>query len=81
MRCGAGTPIASKIVGNASSPLASFAKPCSMKPYPTIRRSGTGAQLAIGDPLIRSTGRLRHVSDRLWMEFVVFVSNQPSYAQ
>ena len=27
-----------------SSPLASLAKPCSMKPYPTIRRSGTGAQ-------------------------------------
>src|SRR6516164_1713225 len=44
MRCGAGMPRACKIAGNASRPRASLAKPCSMKPYPTIRRRGIGAQ-------------------------------------
>jgi len=56
-----------KIAGNASRPLASLAKPCSMKPYPTIRRSGIGAQRAIGDLLIRSMGRSRHNGDCLRM--------------
>src|SRR5262245_40903921 len=39
---------------NALGPLDSLAKPCSMKPYPTIRRSGIGAQRAIGNRLDNS---------------------------
>src|SRR5215469_6631219 len=78
MRCGAGTPSACKMAGNASRPLAILAKPCSMKPYPTIRRSGIGAQRAIGDLLIRSMGRSRHVVDRLSMLLVDCISNQSS---
>src|SRR5712671_3644064 len=78
IRCGAGTPSACRIAGNASRPLASLAKPCSMKPYPTIRRSGIGAQRAIGDLLIRSMGRSRHVVDPLSMLLVDCISNQPS---
>ena len=50
-------------VRNAAGP----GEPCSMKPYPTIRRSGTGAQRAIGDLLIRSMGRSRQFGDRLWI--------------
>src|SRR5262249_7079035 len=51
MRCDAGTPIACRMSANASGPLDSLAKPCAMKPYPTIRRSGIGAQRAIGNRL------------------------------
>jgi hypothetical protein len=35
--------------------------------YPTIRRSGIGAQRAIEDLLIKSMGRSRQVGDRAWM--------------
>src|SRR5437762_4697856 len=63
MRCGAGTPSACKIAGNASGPLASLAKPCSMKPYAKISRNGIGAQRAIGDLLIRSIGWSRQFGD------------------
>src|SRR5215475_1258180 len=51
MKCGAGVPIACRMAANASGPLDSLEKPCSMKPYPTIRRSGMGAQRAIGNRL------------------------------
>jgi hypothetical protein len=44
-----------------------------MKPYPTIRRSGTGAQRAIGDLLIRSMGNSRHTGDGLGMKLIVFI--------
>src|SRR5215831_15268195 len=44
IRCGAGTPSACRMVTNASGPLESLATPCCMKPTPTIRRNGTGAQ-------------------------------------
>src|SRR5262245_42477886 len=77
MTCGAGTPSACRMAGNASRPLASLAKPCSIKPYPTIRRRGIGAQRASGALLIRSMGRSRHVGDRPWMELAVFISKQP----
>jgi hypothetical protein len=46
IRWGAGTPSACKIIANDSGPLARLANPCSMKPYPTIKRSGSGAQRA-----------------------------------
>lgn len=36
---GAGTPIAASMPAKLSVPLASFAYPCAMKPYPTISRS------------------------------------------
>src|SRR5207253_9522651 len=49
MKCGAGTARACKIAANASGPLESLAKPCSMKPKPTIRRNGIGAHRAIGN--------------------------------
>src|SRR5262249_6155311 len=74
IRCGAGTPRACKIAGNASGPLASLAKQCCMKPYPTISRSGIGAQRAIGDLLIRSRGRPRQFGDGLWVWHVERVS-------
>src|SRR4030088_413159 len=76
IRWGGGTPSACKIAGNASSPLSNLAKPCSMKPYPTIRRSGTGAQRAIEDLLIKSTGRSRHIADRLSMLLVDEMTNR-----
>ena len=60
MKCGPGTPIASRMVAKASEPLASLAKPCSIKPYPTIRRSGMGAQRAIGNRLNIGKGTLRN---------------------
>src|SRR5258706_7461107 len=40
MTWGAGTHSACRIPTNALGPLESFANPCAMKPYPTIRRSG-----------------------------------------
>ena len=46
------------------SPWPSLAKPCSMKPYPTIRRSGMGAQRAIGNHLNYGKETLRNVSLR-----------------
>src|SRR5882724_606750 len=49
VKCGAGTANAWRIAANASGPLDSLAKPCSMKPKPTIRRNGIGAHLAIGN--------------------------------
>src|SRR5258705_5885370 len=49
VKCGAGTASACRISANASGPLDSLAKPCSMKPKPTIRRNGMGAQRAIGN--------------------------------
>src|SRR5277367_6429859 len=73
MRCGAGTPSACRIAGNASGPLASLAKPCSMKPYPTISRSGIGAQRASGDLLIRSIGRSRHLGNCQCIWFVEWI--------
>src|SRR5438128_5177486 len=50
MKCDAGTASACRIAANVSVPLASLAKPCSMKPKPTIRRNGTGTHRAIGNP-------------------------------
>src|SRR6266481_3644217 len=49
VRCGAGTANACRIAANASGPLESLAKPCSMKPKPTIRRNGMGAHRAIAN--------------------------------
>src|SRR4026207_956473 len=37
------------MAANASGPLESLAKPCSMKPKPTISRNGIGAHRAIGN--------------------------------
>jgi hypothetical protein len=39
-RWGEGTPNACNRLGKASNPRSSFAKPCSINPYPTMRRSG-----------------------------------------
>src|SRR5882762_9748785 len=39
--------MACRTIAKASGPLDSLAKPCCMKPYPTISRSGIGAQRAI----------------------------------
>jgi uncharacterized membrane protein len=50
--CGSGTLSCCKIPANASGPLDNFAKPCSMKPYPTRRRIGTMAQRARSDRCI-----------------------------
>src|SRR5262245_39267661 len=55
MKCDAGTPIACRMSANASGPLDSLAKPCAMKPYPTINRSGIGDQCAIGNLLDNSS--------------------------
>src|SRR4029450_5870605 len=49
IKCGAGTASACRIAANTSAPLDSLAKPCSMKPKPTIRRNGIGAHRAIGN--------------------------------
>src|SRR5262245_63549918 len=61
MTCGAGTPSACRIVTNASGPLDSLATPCCMKPNPTIRRSGMGAQRAIGNRLDETNATSRSV--------------------
>src|SRR5262245_60512674 len=61
IRCGAGTPSASRILTNASGPLKSLATPCCMKPTPTIRRNGTGAQRAIERRLDASSATSRTV--------------------
>src|SRR5882724_4870612 len=57
---------------NASDPRDSFAKPCAMKPYPTIRRSGIGAHRAIRNRLSCSNGLLRTESPGLlpWREIL-----------
>src|SRR5258705_8950361 len=49
MKCGAGTASSCRIWANVSGPLDSLAKPCSMKPKPTIRRNGIGAHRATGN--------------------------------
>src|SRR5262245_5927438 len=61
IKCGAGTPSACRIATNASGPLESLAIPCWMKPTPTMRRSGTGAQWAIGNRRDGSDARSRSV--------------------
>jgi UTRA domain len=49
-----------------------------MKPYLTIRRSGTGAQRAIAGLLIRSIERSRHIGDHLSVQLVVFIVQSTS---
>src|SRR5260370_35776432 len=49
------------MVAKASGPLDSLAKPCCMKPNPTIRRSGMGAQRAIANRLDNSKGKARDI--------------------
>src|SRR6516164_7034396 len=49
MKCGPGTPMACRILANASGPLASLAKPCSKKPKPTIKRTGMSAHRSIAN--------------------------------
>jgi len=67
MKCGAGTPIAWRIAANESEPLPSLAKPCSMNPYPTIRRSGIGAQ--------RGEGNRRRKSSEMRNNIVLYSSS------
>src|SRR5262245_53711281 len=61
IKCGAGTPSACRIATKASGPLDSLAAPCCMKPNPTTKRSGMGAQRAIGNRLDQSSAASRYV--------------------
>src|ERR1700758_2047740 len=54
IKCGPGTPIACRILANASGPLASLVKQCSMKPKPTIKSRGTSGQRSIMKPRNKS---------------------------
>src|SRR5262249_37805671 len=54
IRCAPGTPIAWRILANASGPLASLAKPCSIKPKPTIKRRGRRGQRLMAKPCKKS---------------------------
>jgi len=47
IRPGAGTPRLCRIVMKCSGPFITFVKPCAMKPYPVIKRSGIAAQCAV----------------------------------
>src|SRR6185437_6603925 len=49
MKWGAGTLSAWRIAVNSSGPLASLAKPCCIKPNPTINRRGMGAHRATAE--------------------------------
>src|SRR6266566_3681121 len=62
IKCGAGTPSACRMEAKASGPFASLAKPCAMKPYPTIRRSGIGAQRESGNRFHDGDGTSRNVA-------------------
>src|SRR5262245_36742155 len=61
IKWGAGTPSACRIMANVSGPLDSLATPCCRKPNPTIRRSGIGAQRAIGSRLNQTDATSRNV--------------------
>jgi DNA-binding transcriptional regulator YhcF (GntR family) len=67
-------------IGKCVRALASLAKPCCMKPYPTIMRSGMGAQRAMGN---RSTNRSDIVTSLCHYEPMSTDSNDrlPLYAQ
>src|SRR5437879_2139830 len=72
VKCGAGTANACRIVANASGPLDSLAKPCSMKPKPTIRRNGIGAHRAIENRPGKSDAMSRVVSVKyILFDFVI----------
>ena len=49
--CGIGVPIAWTMATKFSGPFSSLAKPWAKKPYPTISRSGIGAQRASFGPV------------------------------
>src|SRR5262249_18318956 len=81
MTVGAGTPRACRIPMKTSGPLLSFAKPCAMKPYPTIRRSGIGTQRAMRDrsedapnmtqDTVRRTSGSPRDRDQRWLLFIL----------
>jgi hypothetical protein len=59
MKCGTGTPSACRIAANASGPFDSLAMPCCTKPYPTIKRNGSGAHRAARDWFRNFKSKLR----------------------
>src|SRR5499433_4118980 len=67
---------ACRIATNASEPLLSLEKPCCMKPNPTIKRSGTGAQRAIGNRLDESSATSRaRIIVSIIREFIAYSLN------
>src|ERR1700679_2799615 len=74
MKCGAGTPMAWRTTAKASGTLDSLAKPCCMKPYPTISRSGMGAQ-RVTDARFRNVKELLDPCSDGWRRSFMFDSS------